>query len=138
MSTRQRKISSNKILIILSLSLNIFLLLLLYVINRGSIGNFIFDKEKATLILVHKADSYIMDYINDNMSNSNTLPNREHVYGYIKKHPFLNDLPVEIIYSPQNLTSFSGNKYNLLIFDKKTGLGKWSEIEINETNGIKH
>mgnify|MGYP004729858393 CR=1 FL=1 len=126
----KRKISSNKILLIISSAVNIFLLLILYITIKGGIGNLCFDKNKATLIMVHKTDCYIMDYIKDNMSGRNTLPSREYLYNYIRESPFLNDLSVEIIYSPQDLISFRGNKYNLLIFDKKTGIGKWSKIKI--------
>ena len=80
--------------------------------------------------MVHKTDCYIMDYIKDNMSGRNTLPSREYLYNYIRESPFFFFFSVEIIYSPQDLISFRGNKYNLLIFDKKTGIGKWSKIKI--------
>ena len=75
-----------------------------------------------------------MDYIADNMSEDDILPSREHLYNYIRENPFLNNLSVEIIYSPQNLISFRNNKYNLLILDKNTGMGKLSKIKIENRN----
>ena len=121
----KKKIDKIKIILIISLTANIFLLLFLHIINKGRIGSLCFDKNKAALAIIHKADCYIMDYIADNMSEDDILPSREHLYNYIRENPFLNNLSVEIIYSPQR-----GNKYNLLIFDKKTGIGKWSKIKI--------
>lgn len=123
------KIDRNKIILIISLTVNIFLLLLLHIISNGKVGNLCFDKNKAALMVVHKTDCYIMDYIKDNMSNGNTLPSREHLYNYIRENPFLNNVSVEIIYSPQDLISFRNSKYNLLILDNTTGIGKWSRIE---------
>lgn len=125
----EKKINTSKILIIISLTVNILLLLLLHIISKGRIGNLCFDENKAALVTVHKTDCYIMDYIKENMIDDATLPSREHLNDYIKGDPFLSNSSVEIIYSPQNLISFRGNKYNLLIFDKKTGIGKWSKIE---------
>ncbi len=118
----EKRINTSKILIILSLTANILLLLLLHIISKGRIGSLCFDENKAALVTVNKTDCYIMDYIKDNMSHDNTLPSREQLNDYIRKNPFLSNSSVEIIYSPQNLISFRGNKYNVLIFDKKTGM----------------
>ena len=119
----------DKLILTISLTANIFLLLLLYIATKSNIGSLCFDKNKAASIIVHKADCHIIDYIKDNMSDGNALPGRERLYKAIRENPFLNNSSVEIIYSPQNLTSFRGDQYNLLVFDKETGMGKWSKIE---------
>ena len=130
----KKKIDKIKIILIISLTANIFLLLFLHIINKGRIGSLCFDRNKAALAIIHEADCYIMDYIADNMSEDDILPSREHLYNYIRENPFLNNLSVEIIYSPQNLISFRNNKYNLLILDKNTGMGKLSKIKIENRN----
>ena len=114
----KNKIDKNKIILTISLTANIFLLLSLYIINKGRIGSLCFDKNKAMLAIIHKADCYIIDYIKDNMSESDILPSREHLYNYIRENPFLKNLSVEIIYSPQNLISFRDNNTPVLTIFK--------------------
>ena len=114
----KNKIDINKIILIISLTANVFLLLVLYIVDKGSIGGLLFDKNKAALVIIHQADRYIIDYIKDNMSESDILPSREHLYNYIRENPFLKNLSVEIIYSPQNLISFRDNNTPVLTIFK--------------------
>ena len=125
----EKKIHTGKILLITSLTVNLFLLLLLYVISRGSAGCLVFDKIKASSVLVHVIDRRITGHIQDNRFDGSELPSREHIYDSFREKLSAEAPSIEIIYSWQALTSLMGNEYNLFIFDTKTGIGKWSKIK---------